>query len=220
AALDVTEVRAQRLLNAISKAKRTQEAASDLDDAMAAYARALAANNWIDFDDVICLALHVLTAAGLGPLYRERFRWISVDEFQDVDEQQYRLLEALAPPRGNLCVIGDADQAIYGFRGADSSCFERFKRDYRPAVVTLRRNYRSSGTIVTASSQMIAGTRDEPLAAIVRGMHERITIHAAPTERAEAEFVVQTIEHAIGGHSFFSIDSGRATGAASGLSFA
>src|SRR5262249_32017086 len=79
AALDVTEVRAQRLLNAISKAKRTQEAASDLDDAMAAYARALAANNWIDFDDVIGLALHVLTAAGLGPLYRERFRWISVD---------------------------------------------------------------------------------------------------------------------------------------------
>src|SRR5262249_39013030 len=65
---------------------------------------------------------------------------------------------------------------------------------------------------------MISGTRDEPLAAIVRDMRERITIHAAPTDRAEAEFVVQTIEHAIGGHSFFSIDSGRATGAASGLS--
>jgi DNA helicase-2/ATP-dependent DNA helicase PcrA len=223
AALGVTEVRAQRLLHAISKAKRTHNA-SDLDDAMAAYAHVLAVNNWIDFDDVIGLALRVLTAAGSGeglaPLYRERFRWISVDEFQDVDEQQYRLLAALAPPRGNLCVIGDADQAIYGFRGADSSCFERFKRDYRPAVVTLRRNYRSSGTIVTASSQMISGTRDEPLAAIVRDMHERITIHAAATERAEAEFVVQTIEQAIGGHSFFSIDSGRATGAATGLSFA
>jgi superfamily I DNA/RNA helicase len=60
--------------------------------------------------------------------YRSRWRWISVDEFQDVDEQQYRLLTLLAPPDGNLCAIGDPNQAIYGFRGADASCFDRFGR--------------------------------------------------------------------------------------------
>jgi superfamily I DNA/RNA helicase len=223
ATLAISEVRAQRLLHAISKAKRTQEVAADLQDAKAAYAEALALRNWIDFDDLIDLALRALESgpdSNLAAHYRERFRWISVDEFQDVDEQQYRFLAAIAPPRANLCVIGDANQAIYGFRGADSSCFERFQRDYAPAVVTLQRNYRSTGTIVAASSQLMAGERDEPIAAIVRDMHERITVHAAASERAEAEFVIQMIEQAIGGHTFFSIDSGRATGGAGNLCFA
>jgi DNA helicase II / ATP-dependent DNA helicase PcrA len=205
----ITEVRAQRVLRAISKVKRTQGAApAEMEAPLAAYAQALAVRDWIDFDDVIALALHALEN-GLAAYYRERFRSVSVDEFQDVDEAQYRFLTMLAPPRANLCVIGDPNQAIYGFRGADSSCFDRFKRDYQPAVASLRRNYRSTGTIVAASSQIIAGGQDEPIATIVRDMHERITIHAAPTERAEAELVIQTIEGIIGGHTFFSIDSGR-----------
>jgi DNA helicase-2/ATP-dependent DNA helicase PcrA len=142
-----------------------------------------------------------------------------------MDALQYRLLTLLAsPPSGNLCVIGDPNQAIYGFRGADASCFERFRSDYPgAATLALRRNYRSSGTIVAASSQIIAENSDaanEPIAEIVRDMHERITIHTAPSERAEAEFIVATIEQAIGGHSFFSIDSGRASGQAEALSFA
>ena len=108
----------------------------------------------------------------------------------------------------NLCAIGDPNQAIYGFRGADAACFERFRADYPDAtVIALTRNYRSSSTIVTASSQVIAAPAE-----VMRDMRERITIHAAPTERAEAEFVVATIERLIGGHSFFSIDSGRADG--------
>src|SRR5205814_10018586 len=98
--------------------------------------------------------------------YRDLYRWISVDEFQDVDEQQYRFLKLLAPPpNANLCVIGDPNQAIYGFRGADASCFERFKQDYPDAsAVVLKRNYRSSGTIVTAASQVIASADNEPFA--------------------------------------------------------
>ncbi len=157
--LNVTEHKAERLLRAISRAKRTQAPASaDVADAMSAYGAALAARNWIDFDDLIGMPVRALAAdAGLAAHYRDRFRWIAVDEFQDVDEQQYRLLTLLAPADGNLCVIGDPNQAIYGFRGADASCFERFKHDY-PAtrVVSLTRNYRSTGTIVTASSQVIA----------------------------------------------------------------
>jgi DNA helicase-2/ATP-dependent DNA helicase PcrA len=159
---------------------------------------------------------------GIALLCRDRFRWISVDEFQDVDEQQYRLLTLLAPPDGNLCVIGDPDQAIYGFRGADASCFERFRQDYPASrLVRLARNYRSSGTIVTASAQMIAAGKSTLLAEIMRDMHERVAIHTAPTEAAEAESVVKSIEQMIGGHSFFSIDSGRGTPArASDCSFA
>jgi uncharacterized protein (TIGR00375 family) len=227
-ALAITEVRARRLLRAISMTKRSETTPTpEIAEAISAYERALALRNWIDFDDLIRLALRALEN-GVAPLVRERFRFVSVDEFQDVDAQQYRLLRLLAPPRANLCVIGDPDQAIYGFRGADAACFARFTRDYAPAVVGLKRNYRSTGTIVTAAAQVIAadaasgpaapagaGTAsaaagNEPIAAIVRDMQERITIHAAPTERAEAEFVIQTIEGLIGGHTFFSIDSGRA----------
>jgi DNA helicase-2/ATP-dependent DNA helicase PcrA len=152
------------------------------------------------------------TDPSLAARYRGRWRWISVDEFQDVDAQQYRLLRLLALPEGNLCAIGDPNQAIYGFRGADASCFDQFRCDYPAAkIVRLTRNYRSTGTIVTAAAQVIASRPSEPIAEMVRDMHERIAIHAAPTERAEAESIVQAIEQMIGGHSFFSIDSGRAT---------
>lgn len=214
-ALQVSPRKASSLLRVLSKAKRTQKLEEGIAAAMSAYQQLLALRNWIDFDDLVGLAVHALTSdAELAARLRDRFRWISVDEFQDVDEQQYRLLTLLAPPpQANLCAIGDPDQAIYGFRGADASCFERFLEDYPgTTTVALKRNYRSSGTIVTAAAQVIAPGDREPLAEVVRGMHERITIHAAPTERAEAEFVIQTIERLIGGHSFFSIDSGRSSG--------
>jgi DNA helicase II / ATP-dependent DNA helicase PcrA len=226
AALDVPQPRAHNLLRAISKAARsTATIEGEVAQARDAYQKILAANNWLDFDDLVTLAVRLLEGnPDAAATYRERLRYISVDEFQDLDAQQYSLLTLLAPPPGgNLCIIGDPRQAIYGFRGADASCFARFRAEYpNAAEVALKRNYRSSGTIVAASSQFIAGHDEQPFAEIVRGMHERITIHAAPTDRAEAEFVVTAIEQAIGGHSFFSIDSGRGGGGgqASALSFA
>jgi DNA helicase-2/ATP-dependent DNA helicase PcrA len=220
--MDLSDRKAETLLRAISKAKRVQGPMSvEIADAIASYAQALKARNWIDFDDLIALPVRALTEQpDLAAHYRTRFRQISVDEFQDIDEQQYRLIALLAPAGSNLCVIGDPDQAIYGFRGADASCFARIRRDYAPAVAELRHNYRSTRTIVAASTQVIGSSEGGQAAAIVRDMHERITIHAAPTDRAEAEFVVQTIEKQIGGHSFFSIDSGRAGRQDVDLSFA
>jgi DNA helicase II / ATP-dependent DNA helicase PcrA len=216
--------RAQGLLRALSKCTRSaMPPDGELAEARAAYRKLLALENRIDFDDLIALPVRLLESnPDIAALYRERFRFVSVDEFQDVDALQYRLLTLIAPPPGgNLCVIGDPHQAIYGFRGADASCFLRFRADYpTAATVALKRNYRSSGTIVAASSQVIVEHVDEPVAEIVRDMHERITIHAAPSERAEAEFVVATIEQAIGGHNFFSIDSGRAGRQGTALSFA
>jgi DNA helicase II / ATP-dependent DNA helicase PcrA len=217
--------RAENLIRAISKAERAERALSgEVAEARTAYRQLLAVNNWIDFDDLVGLPVRLLADnPDVAARYRDRFRFVSVDEFQDVDARQYRLATLLAPPpAGNLCVIGDPDQAIYGFRGADAACFERFRGDYLDAaVVTLKRNYRSSGTIVAASSQVVAAQSRETAAEIVRERHERITIHTAPSERAEAEFVVATIEQAIGGHNFFSLDSGRADGReAARLSFA
>src|SRR5262249_2175454 len=175
--LDFTESKAERLLRAISKEKRTQSwAGAEAADAIAAYARELALRDLIDFDDLIALSVRALVAdAGVAARCRDRYRWISVDEFQDVDEQQYRLLNLMAPHHpdslANLCVIGDPNQAIYGFRGADASCFDRFRHDYPTAkVVRLARNYRSTGTIVTASSQLIASREGAPIAEMVRDM--------------------------------------------------
>jgi uncharacterized protein (TIGR00375 family) len=223
-ALAVSARKAGSLLSAISLAKRTPApAGEEIAAALASYQSALALRNWIDFDDLVRLSVDLLSAdAGLAAAYRDRFRSISVDEFQDVDAQQYALVRLLAPPGSNLCVIGDPNQAIYGFRGADAACFQRFTADYPGArIVRLTRNYRSSGTIVAASAQVIAASAaDGTISDVVRDLNERITIHAAPTERAEAEFVVHTVERLIGGHSFFSIDSGRAADAGqSNLSF-
>src|SRR5262249_61870996 len=114
-------------------------------------------------------------------------------------EPHFRVPPSLPPPTASLCMIGDPNQAIYGFRGADAGCFDRFKRDFpTAAIIALKRNYRSTGTIVAASAQVIAA-HDRAIGEIVRDMHERITIETAPTQAAEAETVVKAIERRIGG---------------------
>ena len=177
------------------------------------YQQQLHARGLVDFDDLVVLPVRLLeTSPDLVDHYRSRYRWVSVDEYQDIDPLQYRLVRLLVPPDGNLCVIGDPDQAIYGFRGADVSCFQRFQGDFPSArTISLVRNYRSTRTIVDASLELI-----EP-ASLITGRRlearsqalEQIEIHECPTDRAEAEFVVHTIERLIGGSTFFSMDSGR-----------
>jgi DNA helicase II / ATP-dependent DNA helicase PcrA len=141
AALNLPRPRAESLIRAIAKSERSETAPQgEVDKARAAYRTMLAANNWIDFDGLVDCALRLLANnADIAALYRDRFRFVLVDEFQDVDQRQYRLVRELAPPPdGNLCVIGDPHQAIYGFRGADAACFERFRSDYpRTAAVAL-----------------------------------------------------------------------------------
>ncbi|HEY0803578.1 MAG TPA: ATP-dependent helicase [Pseudonocardiaceae bacterium] len=163
--------------------------------------------------------------------YRERFRWVCVDEYQDVDELQYRLLRLLCPPTGpdggNLCAIGDPDQAIYGFRGADVGFFLRFREDYPAArLVALTRNYRSSPAIVASALAAIAPSTlvpDRALHAMRQrnGDGARITVRATADADSEARFVVHTIEELLGGATFHAHDSGRVTtdGVHGGLSF-
>jgi DNA helicase-2/ATP-dependent DNA helicase PcrA len=144
--------------------------------------------------------------------YGRRHSHVSVDEYQDIDRRQYEFLRRLVPPGGNLCVIGDPDQAIYGFRGADPGLFAAFERDFPGArTVSLARNYRSTPAIVGASLQMIApATRAAGRRLDARGEGPaRIDVLAAASDRAEAELVVREIERLVGGSTFFAIDSGR-----------
>lgn len=212
--LAVSPAQSRRLLSVISRAKRTRIAPEDASQAemFERYRRALEFRNWVDYDDLVGLAADVLeTDPGLRAHYQSTYPWICIDEYQDVDEQQVRLIQLLVPPGGNICAIGDPDQAIYGFRGGDARFFEQFQHDFpTTTVVRLTRNYRSDGNIVMASAQVMAPSGSTQQSVPVREASETlVTIHQAPTERSEAEFVVQTLEQLLGGHSFFSIDSGR-----------
>ncbi|ATE60294.1 UvrD-helicase domain-containing protein [Thauera sinica] len=199
--LDVSHARAMRLLKTVSLLKRTGAPPADEESAaaLAASRRLGQAGKWVDFDDLVVLPVEILESApAVAARWRQRFRHICIDEFQDVDARQYRLLQLLSPSAASICAIGDPNQAIYGFRGADAACFARFGQDF-PGARTLRlgRNYRSTGCIVSAAAQVIGdGTPDD----ITRPMREPLTLHAAADERAEAEFVATTIESLLGGH--------------------
>jgi DNA helicase-2/ATP-dependent DNA helicase PcrA len=184
----------------------------DLERDLAGYEDELAARGAIDLDDLILRPLALIAGdPAAAARYRARFTHIAIDEFQDVDRAQYELVKRIADPDAGLFVIGDPDQSIYGFRGADPTCFERLQEDFpRARRVVLSRNYRSARSIVDAATTMISPSslvRDRSLVAGFDG--PRVEIHRAASERAEAEIVVHAIERAIGGSSFFSIDSGR-----------
>jgi len=178
---------------------------------------ALTARGLVDFDGLIELPVAVLRGdPALAAGFRERWPVISVDEYQDIDAAQYELLGMLAGDGAGLTVIGDPDQAIYGFRGADVGFFLRFGTDY-PGAVThqLSRNYRSSRPIVTAAVAAIAPATLVPgrgLHAVSGAAAEPVVAHEAADEHAEAGWISATIDQLLGGTSFHSIDSGRAAG--------
>ncbi|AHH97719.1 UvrD-helicase domain-containing protein [Kutzneria albida] len=190
------------------------------------YKKHLHEQDLVDFDDLVELPVHLLSAdPELVEHYRRRWQWISVDEYQDVDETQYQLLRLLSPAHGNLTAIGDPDQAIYRFRGADVGFFLRFTEDYPAAHrVQLTRNYRSGKHILAAAVQAITPTTlvaDRALhPAGSHPEHALIGLHHAVDEQAEAAFVARTIDQLLGGSSFHSLDTGRVdSDGTQGLSF-
>ena len=218
----IAHAKAMRLLKAVSLLKRTGAPPADEETAaaLAASRRLGQAGHWVDFDDLVCLPVAILESdTAIAARWQQRFRHICVDEFQDVDARQYRLLQLLAPATASLCAIGDPNQAIYGFRGADATLFNRFGQDF-PGTRSLRlsRNYRSTGCIVSAAAQVIGnGIPDD----ITRPMGEPLTLHSAPDERAEAEFVATAIESLLGGHDMLAASrKGAAPGDDSSLGFA
>ena len=179
--------------------------------------QALAGRGLVDFDGLVELSAAVLrqapaVAAGL----RERWPRISVDEYQDIDAAQYELLRLLTGDGAGLTVIGDPDQAIYGFRGADVGFFLRFAADYPAAgTVALSTNYRSSPGIVAGAMQAIAPGTLVPgreLRAARPDQPGTITCHEAADPASEAAWIAAGIDRLLGGSSFHSLDSGRADG--------
>jgi superfamily I DNA/RNA helicase len=183
------------------------------------YRAALRERDLVDLDELITLPLSALEEDGdLVERYRRRWTEVCVDEYQDVDEAQYRLLRLLCPPDGNLRAIGDPDQAIYGFRGADVGFFLRFHEDFPAARrVQLTRSYRSTPTIVRAALQAIAPASlvpDRSLVAVRQDLPDGpIVLHRAASEAEEATVVAESIERLLGGSSFLSLDRGEADGA-------
>jgi uncharacterized protein (TIGR00375 family) len=177
------------------------------------YEIALRKSNLLDFDDLILKPIQLLEQhSDILKEYCDLFHWISVDEYQDINFAQYHLLHLLTSTDTNFCVIGDADQAIYGFRGADREYFLRFQEDYPNAkVLQLNKNYRSIQPILNASTQVIAkGSESNPVEIWSESVSTtKLDIYQAPTDKAEAEYVVHQIEKMVGGTSYFSIDSGR-----------
>jgi DNA helicase-2/ATP-dependent DNA helicase PcrA len=171
-------------------------------------------NHLLDFDDLILKTVRLFeTEQAIQNKYRERFRFIFVDEYQDINYAQYRLVRLLAPADHDICVIGDPDQAIYGFRGADVRHFHRFCKEYpRAKTIRLTQNYRSTETILRASGQLIGS--DDPKRtqeSMWSGIHgaKALVVAGLPTEKAEAEYIVKTIDQEVGGIAHFSMDSGR-----------
>ncbi|MCI0408347.1 MAG: UvrD-helicase domain-containing protein [Acidobacteria bacterium] len=122
------------------------------------YARRLRAANAMDFDDLIVLPLRLLeTDEEASRRWSERCRYLLVDEYQDTNHSQYRLIRALARAHGNVCCVGDEDQSIYRFRGADIQNILTFERDFPGTrIIKLEQNYRSSKVILEAASAMVS----------------------------------------------------------------
>jgi len=195
-------------------AERAQAREQAGDDDLA-YVKLLRQQDLVDLDDLITMPVDLLAdEPALVEKYRKRWQWIFVDEYQDVDEHQYDLLRLLSPPDGNLCAIGDPDQAIYSFRGADVKYFLRFNEDFEDArLVRLTRNYRSSAPILAAAVQAIApsslvnGRRLDP--ARLDPESPLLGRYFAGSVTDEADFVVRTVDELVGGLSHRSLDSGR-----------
>ncbi len=178
---------------------------------------ALAARGLVDFDGLVELSTEVLRQApAVAAALRQRWPWVSVDEYQDIDAAQYELLRLLAGDGAGLTVIGDPDQAIYGFRGADVGFFLRFAADYPAAsTVALSTNYRSRPGIVAGAMQAIAPGTLAPgriLRAAGAGEPGTISCHEAADPASEAAWIAEGIDRLLGGVSLHSLDSGRADG--------
>jgi superfamily I DNA/RNA helicase len=184
------------------------------------YEHLLHVQHLADFEDLIFRTVQLLeTKKEITNRYLGRFRDIFIDEYQDINPSQYRLIQLLAEKHANVCIIGDPDQAIYGFRGSVASCFKWFMDDFpETRAHFLTKNYRSTQTILDASVQVIQKNPDlletGGRRAVCSGKSGDRTIHimTMATEKAEAVAIGKTIEKMVGGIGFYSLDSGAVDG--------
>ena len=165
------------------------------------YEAQLKANNALDFDDLLVKTVQLLqTQPDVCENYQERFRYIMVDEYQDTNTVQFKLVSLLAGEYRNLCVVGDDDQSIYKFRGANIRNILDFEKEYPDAkVIKLEQNYRSTENILNAANGVISnnrGRKDKTLWT-ANGEGEKIGLRQFDTAYDEAEFIAEDIKREV-----------------------
>lgn len=165
------------------------------------YEAQLKANNALDFDDLLVKTVQLLqTQPDVCENYQERFRYIMVDEYQDTNTVQFKLVSLLAGKYRNLCVVGDDDQSIYKFRGANIRNILDFEKEYPDAkVIKLEQNYRSTENILNAANGVISnnrGRKDKTLWT-ANGEGEKIGLRQFDTAYDEAEFIAEDIKREV-----------------------
>ena len=190
-----------------------------------AYQSALKQKGLCDFDDLIRIPIELFETHSVVANFGSRFKHIIVDEYQDISPAQYRLLKCLvgASDASTLCAVGDSDQAIYAFRGADVQNFLNFRKDFaNPVTVVLKENYRSTNVILGAADAMIKNNqrRIDKEVKTVREPGRPIAVISVPDERAEAEAIVQEIEARMGGTSHYRLAGARTSSDFSETSYA
>jgi len=171
----------------------------------AEYQKRLLASNAVDFDDLLVYTARMLAEnPAVREKYARRLEHVLVDEFQDTNLAQYTLIKHLSSAHRNIFVVGDPDQSIYRWRGADWRNVQRFEQDYPEAqVILLEQNYRSRQTILDAAMGVInrAQNRRRKELFTERGPGEKVYYYEAPDDYAEASFVVDSIAQLVAGRS-------------------
>lgn len=201
------------ILSNISKAKEQEigprefeENAGDFRDETVAkvyrgYERILSRNNAMDFDDLILNAVRLLKEnPDVLEKYQERFRYIMVDEYQDTNQLQYKLISLLAKKYGNICVVGDDDQCIYQWRGADIRNILNFEKEFPKAkVVKLEQNYRSTANILEAAHSVISNNKQRKRKKLWTdaSQGEKIQYHRLESDYREAGYIAQEIGYMV-----------------------
>lgn len=214
--LDLDEKRfaPRAVLSQISKYKETMQRPEDIKNDVtaspferavasvyASYEQKLNISNALDFDDLIMKSVQLLQESEQARThYQGRFHYVHCDEFQDVNDSQYRLLSLLAGRHKNICVVGDDDQSIYAFRGANVDIILNFERDFPDAtIIKLEQNYRSTKTILDAAFHVVKNNRGRADKRLwtenIDG--EQITLVEAPNEMEEAVTLVNVIRQGI-----------------------
>ena len=211
--VDPKQFDAKAVLSAISSAKNDLLTPTDyakdhanngnpfdkvVSDVYTEYQRRLRADSALDFDDLIMqtIILFKQDPETLG-YYQRKFHYVHVDEYQDTNEAQYQLVQMLSAGYRNLCVVGDADQSIYGWRGANMQNILDFKKDYQDAqVILLEQNYRSTQTILDAANSVIKNNAQRQVKTLwtENGKGDKITYYRAQSDRDEAYFIIRQIE--------------------------
>ena len=196
------KVKAETVLTEISRAKNKGIDVQDLQDdyfaqLAVAYQNELRAQNAVDFDDLLVLAEQVLREhSDVRDHFRKLYTRVTVDEFQDTNSLQMRLLQQLVGPPYHVCVVGDDDQSIYGWRGAEVANILEFERFFpKPKIIRLEENYRSTQAVLHTANSLIKhniGRREKILRA-TRSGGENVRIVAMPGDDEEADFIADEI---------------------------